>query len=283
MAQVLKRPRVQLRSEDAAHLSVARLASRTSNEKIGAELISGNGRWQRGRLRVPLYRQTTDFTCGACAALMVWRYFARNVELSRRNEFLIWTETAALPFKFSSPYRIAEFFIKRGFEVKLVMKQGGRTELEAPFECCLVDASERGLFVDFFQRYNRIVKRRIASATVDREPTLSDMRRSLTNGNPAILLVDSYYTAKARGASKPPHLPHWIVVTGDDSGEFCINDSIAEKGLGTGKIALKGSVLREAMDTYHRFRWPSALIVVAMKRKTLPEVTSRQGLRLDAR
>jgi len=238
---------------------------------------------QYTRLDVPLYRQTTDFTCGACATLMVWKYFDRRVELSRRNEFVIWTETAALPFKFSSPYRIAEFFIKRGFEVKLVMKQGGRTELEAPFECCLVDASERGLFVDFFQRYNRIVKRHIASATVYREPTLSDMRRSLTNGNPTILLVDSYYTVKARGASKPPHLPHWIVVTGDDSSEFCINDSIAEKGLGAGKTALKSSVLREAMHTYHRFRWPSALIVVAMKRKTLPEVTSRQGLRLDAR
>jgi hypothetical protein len=234
-------------------------------------------------LRVPLYRQTTDFTCGACAALTVWRYFDRNVDLSKRNEFLIWTETAALPFKFSSPYRIAEFFIKRGFDAKLVMKQGGRTELEAPFECCLVDASERELFVDFFQRHNRIVKRRIASATVDREPTLPDMRRSLTNGNPVILFVDSYYTVKARGTSKPPHLPHWIVVTGHDSGEFRINDSIDEKGLGAGKIALKGSVLREAMDTHHRFGWPSALIVVAMKSKSLPEVTSRQGLRLDAR
>jgi len=226
-------------------------------------------------LRVPLYMQTTDFTCGACAALMVWRYFDRNVQLSRRNEFLIWTETAALPFKFSSPYRIAEFFVKRGFEAKVAMKQGGHTELEAPFECCLVDASERGLFVDFFHRYNRIVKRRIASATVSTEPTLSDVRRSLTDGNPAILLVDSYYTAKERGAPKPPHLPQWIVATGHDSGEFHINDSIAEKDLGTGKIALKDSVLRQAMNTYHRFGWPSALIVVAMKRKAPPETASR--------
>jgi len=228
-------------------------------------------------LRVPLYMQTTDFTCGACAALMVWRYFDRNVELSRRNEFLIWTETAGLPFKFSSPYRITEFFIKRGFEARLVMKQGKRTELEAPFECCLVDTSERKLFLDFFHRYNRIVKGRIASATVDREPTLSDMRRSFSGGNPTILLVDSYYTAKARGASKPPHLPHWIVVTGHDGGQFRINDSIAEKGLCVGKIALKDSVLREAMDTYHRFGWPSSLIVVAMKTKALPKTVSGLG------
>ena len=119
------------------------------------------------------------------------------------------------------------------------------------------------------------MKRRIASATVYREPTLSDVRRSLTNGNPVIVLVDSYYTAKARGTSKPSHLSHWIVATGHENGEFRINDSIAEKDLGTGKIALKDSVLRQAMDTYHRFDWPSALIVVAMKRKTPPENPSR--------
>jgi hypothetical protein len=88
------------------------------------------------------------------------------------------------------------------------------------------------------------------------------------------LLVDSYYTAKARGTSKPPHLPHWIVATGHENSEFRINDSIAEKDLGTGKIALKDSVLRQAMDTYHIFGWPSALIVVAMKTKALPKTAS---------
>jgi hypothetical protein len=268
-------PRLHLPGKDGSNLDLALRGSAAYVEKALPGGVSAKGNQQHRRLRVPLYKQTTDFTCGACAALMVWRYFDTNVELSRRNEFLIWTETAALPFKFSSPYRIAEFFIKRGFEAKLVMKQGGRTELEAPFECCLVDASERALFVDFFKRYNRIVKERVASAVIDREPTLYSIRRSLSAGNPAILLADSYYAVKARGAHRPLHLPHWIVVTGHDTGEFRINDSITEKGLGAGKIVLKDSVLREAMDTYHRFGWPSALIVVAMKTKALPEIASR--------
>ncbi|MGQ9759089.1 MAG: peptidase C39 family protein [Candidatus Methanomethylicaceae archaeon] len=53
-------------------------------------------------LDIPLYTQTTDFTCGAYATLMVWKYFDRNVQLSKRNELLIWMEIVALPFKFSS-------------------------------------------------------------------------------------------------------------------------------------------------------------------------------------
>jgi len=76
------------------------------------------------RLGVTLCKQTTDFTCGACATLMVWRYFDRNVQLSKRNEFLVWMEIVALPFKFSLPYRIAAFVIKKGYETKLLMKQG---------------------------------------------------------------------------------------------------------------------------------------------------------------
>jgi len=103
------------------------------------------------RIEVPLYRQTTDFTCGACATLMVWRYFDRKVQLSKRNEFLTWTEIIGLPFKFSSPYRIAEFFIKKGFETKLLMKQETSGIGKALLECCQVDPAERNLFLDFFQ------------------------------------------------------------------------------------------------------------------------------------
>jgi len=217
------------------------------------------------RLEVPLYRQMTDFTCGACATLMVWRYFDRKAQLSKRNEFWVWTETVALPFKFSSPYRIAAFFIKKGFETKLIMKQRTSSQGKAPLECCQVDSSERTLFLDFFKAYNAVLRRQVASATLDRKPALSDIRRALHTRSPAILLVDSYYTVKARGAQNPPHLPHWIVVTGYDGKKFHINDSIYETGLGLGKIMLEGRVLRKAMGTYKKFGWEPALIAVALK------------------
>ena len=217
------------------------------------------------RLEVPLYRQTTDFTCGACATLMVWRYFDRKVQLSKRNEFLIWTEIVALPFKFSSPYRIATFFIKKGFETKLLMKQETSSVTKTLLECCQVDPTERNLFLDFFKAYNTILKRRIALAILDRKPTLSDIKRALSTHIPAITLVDSYYTAKARGAKNPTHLPHWIVVTGYENDKFHINDSASESGLKSRKMMIEGFVLEKAMDTYPRFGWPSALIVAGLK------------------
>jgi len=211
------------------------------------------------RDRVPLFRQTTDFTCGACATLMVWRYFDSNVQLSKQNEFLIWTEIVGLPFKFSSPYRIAEFFIKKGFETKLLMKQEIISEAIMALECCQVEAAERKLFLDFFQAYNRILRSRVASAILDNKPTMSDAMKTLSNHSPIIALVDSYYTAAAKGAQAQSHLPHWIVVTGYDDKKFHVNDSAQ------GKIIIEKRVLEKAMDTSPRFGWSSTLILVKSK------------------
>ena len=95
------------------------------------------------RLEVPLYKQAKDYTRGASATLTVWKHFDENVQLTKQNEFLTWTEIVALPFKFSSPYRIAAFFIKKGFETKLLMKQETIDIGKALPECCQVDAAER--------------------------------------------------------------------------------------------------------------------------------------------
>jgi len=218
------------------------------------------------RLGVPLYKQTTDFTCGACATLMVWRYFDRNVQLSKRNEFLVWTEIVALPFKFSSPYRIAAFFIKKGFETKLLISHGISGEGKMLLECCQTDPAERKLFLDFFEKHNEILKRHISSAIVDRNPALLDIRRALSNNSPIIALVDSYYTSKARGAKDPPHLPHWVVIRGHEGERFYVNDSTHESDLKTGKMVMKERLLEKAMNTYSRFGWPSALVIVGSRK-----------------
>ncbi len=215
-------------------------------------------------LDIPLCIQTTDFTCGACASLMVSKYFDGNVQLSKRNEFLIWTEIVALPFKFSSPYGIAAFFINKGFETKLIMKQGTSDEGEILLECCQTDPAERKLFIDFFKAHSKILKKRITSDITDRNPTLYDIKKALSHRNPVIALVDSYYTTKVRGAKNPSHLPHWIVVRGYQNGRFYINDSIQERGLKNGKIIMEEQILETAMNTYSRFRWPSALILVGL-------------------
>lgn len=209
--------------------------------------------------RVPLYRQTADFTCGACATLMVWRYFDSSVQLSKRNEFLIWTEIVGLPFKFSSPYRIAEFFITKGFETKLIMKQETISEDITLLECCQVEPAERKLFLDFFQAYNEILKSRVTSAILDKKPTTFEVKKTLTNHSPIIALVDSYYTSAAREVRDPLHLPHWIVVTKNEDKRFHVNDPAY------GKVIIDERALEKAMDTYSKLGWPSALISVKPK------------------
>jgi hypothetical protein len=197
---------------------------------------------------------------------MVWKHFDSKVPLCRRSEFLIWTETAALPFKFSSPYRIAAFFIKKSFETKLTVKQTASLRGRAPLECCQVEPADRKLFMDFFKAYTAILEERIASAIIDKKPDLFDIRTALAGRRPVILLVDSYHTVRARGSRHPPHLPHWIVVTGFDGERFYVNDSIHETGLRPGKLTLGGRVLAKAMDTYRRFGWAPAMITVQSKK-----------------
>ena len=209
---------------------------------------------------------------------MVLRYF-KAAQLSKRNEFTIWTETMVLPFKFSSPYRIAAFFIRKGFETKLLMSQKTRYKSKAPLECSQVARGEKRLFSNFFTAYNDFLRRYIASNILDRKPNLSEIREALSTGSPAILLVDSYYTAKARGTRNPPHLPHWIVVTGYEGERFHINDSIHEKGLKTGKITMEGSRLSKAMDTHSRLGWPSALILVGPNRNKPIHCVGGAGLK----
>jgi len=216
-------------------------------------------------LDVPLCRQTTDFTCGACAALMVRHYFDGNEKLTKRNEFLIWSEIVALPFKFSSPHRIAAYFAKNGFETTLVMKRGTGGGGRILLECCQTDPAERKLFVDFFEAYDKILAMHVTSDVVYRIPTLSDISRALSHGSPVIALVDSYYTTKARGARNPPHLPHWIVVSGYENGRFYINDSISERGLKNGKMGMDERILETAMDTNSRFGWLPSIIIVSGK------------------
>jgi hypothetical protein len=216
------------------------------------------------RLRVPLYKQTTDFTCGACATLMVWRYFDKKVKLSKQNEFLTWTDIMALPFKFSSPYRIAMFFLKKSFETKLITSETSSDSV-ARFVCQRVDRAERKLFLRFFKAHNDLLKKRIGSSILHRKPTVADIRSALTARNPVIVLVDSYYTMKDRGMHNAPHAPHWVVVTGYDGGKFHVNDSIHEECRRPGKLMMTDHAIRKAMDTYRRFGWASALIVIAKK------------------
>jgi hypothetical protein len=146
------------------------------------------------------------------------------------------------------------------------MSQGISGEGKILLECCQTDPAERKLFLDFFEKHNKILKRHISSAIVDRNPTMLDIRRALSNRSPVIALVDSYYTSKARGAKDPPHLPHWVVIRGHEGERFYVNDSTHESDLKTGKMVMKEPLLEKAMNTYSRFGWPSALVIVGSRK-----------------
>ena len=146
------------------------------------------------------------------------------------------------------------------------MSQGISGEAKILLECCQTDPAERKLFLDFFEKHNDILKRHISSAILERNPTMLDIRRALSDHSPVIALVDSYYTSKARGAKDPLHLPHWIVIRGHESERFYVNDSTHESNLKTGKTVMKERLLEKAMNTYSKFGWPSALIVVGSRK-----------------
>jgi hypothetical protein len=146
------------------------------------------------------------------------------------------------------------------------MSQGISGEGKILLECCQTDPAERKLFLDFFEKHNEILKKHISPAILDRNPTMLDIRRALSNHSLVIALVDSYYTSKARGAKDPPHLPHWVVIRGHEGERFYVNDSTHGSDLKKGKMVMKERLLEKAMNTYSRFGWPSALVIVGSRK-----------------
>ncbi|MDG6925750.1 MAG: peptidase C39 family protein [Nitrososphaerota archaeon] len=169
------------------------------------------------RLEVPFYRQSFDFTCGPASLMMVMKYLDREMKLSKSLEMDIWREASMVEIYGASRYGLAFSAAIRGFGARVISNLGSYgfvDKLEPRIEG--VNRSMMRLF--FLERKRRCmelgvedVKGRIKSTTLFRELTSFRVPLLLMDGQPLI----------------GEDVPHWVVVTGHDRGNFYINNPLS--------------------------------------------------------
>lgn len=174
-------------------------------------------------LRVPFYRQTLDFTCGAASLMMAMKAVARDSPLDRGTEVRLWREATTV-FMTSGhggcgPYGLALAAHRRGFDTSVFV------------------SDSLGLFVDSVRSEEKKAVMRLveeefleeileAGIPVHHERLTPDtIDAALRDGRVPVVLISSYrmYREKA---------PHWVVVTGTDASFFYIHDPFVAEDKG---------------------------------------------------
>ena len=170
---------------------------------------------RRTLVRVPFYRQTLDFTCGAAALLMAMKALRPELPVSRGLELRVWREATSI-FMTSGhggcgPYGLALAAAQRGFSVELYVKERGvflgesvrslekREVMRLVEEDFLQELRERGI----------PIRRRVLGVEA--------LRRAFDDHAIPIVLISSYRIYGER-------VPHWVVVTGFDERFIYVHD-----------------------------------------------------------
>lgn len=193
---------------------------------------------------IPFYRQTYDFTCGPACLIMAMRRYRPSLKGSSALELDIWRESNLVEAYATSRQGLALAAYRRGFRVRT---QGNAESIEL-IDCLGLHLSPETRAVA--AKLHRELKRRCREAgirDVTRSVRLSDLARWVGRGWTPIVLVDALLVVRER-------LPHWIVVTGIDSGSVTFHDPLARKG----PTAVKRSDLRRWLG----FRGTECVVVV---------------------
>ncbi|EEX37784.1 GNAT family acetyltransferase [Vibrio metschnikovii] len=170
-------------------------------------------------LPMPLYVQTTPFTCGAACLLMSFSCLRPSFELSRTQELQLWREATTIFMAAGhggcSGQGLALAAAKRGFHVEL-WSQSQST----PFIDSVRDLNKKQVIelvhLDFCEQ---LAHQDVAM--IDAPPTQDQLEAWVTQGACVLLLISTY---RFDGKKEP----HWIVLSGMSEKFFFFHDPHAE-------------------------------------------------------
>ncbi len=169
-------------------------------------------------LPIPLYVQTTPFTCGA--ACLVMSFSALNhIEPSRTLELQLWRESTTIFMAGGhggcSGQGLALAAVKRGFNVELWTQSHS-----TPFIDSVRDVNKKEVIElvheDFCQQ---LAENHVA--VIDAPPSAEQLAQWVSQGRCVLLLISTY---RFNGSKEP----HWILLTGVSERFFFIHDPYAE-------------------------------------------------------
>jgi len=169
-------------------------------------------------LDVPVYRQTTPFTCGPASLLMVLKFFDPKYPFTREEEIALWRESTLGIFHGTCRYGLATAACKRGLKVNISSNKSG-----IAYECAAVEGlrtTEKDMLkVLFKDMKNRAIQNRISET--DEDVTVDLLKSYLVQHQLPIVLINAKLVSN-------DDEPHWVVMTGYDTKFIFINDPLAE-------------------------------------------------------
>lgn len=180
------------------------------------------------KLNIPLYKQTTDYTCGPSSVSMVLSYFNKK-KPTREKEFELWPEIMSVPFKIASAYGIAGALAKRGLKVILFMKNNPTTkkEVQICFKYENIPKSSQNKHFQYYKFYKNVLRTNAKKAGVkfvNNLPSASLILKSLKKRYAVIAGIDDYQIRKMIGKKKLQHIAHAVVIKGLSKDRIIIND-----------------------------------------------------------
>lgn len=167
------------------------------------------------QLPMPLYIQTTPFTCGAACLLMSFSCLDRDFEPSRTEELQLWREATTIFMAAGhggcSAQGLALAAVRRGYSVELWTQSRS-----TPFIDSVRDPNKKQVIELVHQDFVR----QLAELNVvdfNSAPTQQQLEEWISEGAAVLLLISTYRFTGEKG-------PHWIVLSGMSEKFFYIHD-----------------------------------------------------------
>lgn len=166
-------------------------------------------------VKVPFYRQTTEFTCGPSVLMMAMAALGIDVPFSRESEFRLWRESTTI-FMASGhggcdPYGLALAAYRRGIDVELYVTEEGALFMDSVRNPEKKEVM-RIVQEDFLDQI-RQTPIKLYRGTL----SVENMQARFEEGVILLVLISSYRIYREK-------FPHWVVVTGFDERYIYVHD-----------------------------------------------------------
>jgi len=174
--------------------------------------------------RVPYWNQTTDFTCGPSALMMVMSAFDPSIAMSRPFEYELWREANSVTMRGKgpagcSPYGLALSAHRRGFAVEVHVNH------RDAFLGDRARSAKRREVVEIVQKMDLAQIATAGIPVIYDWPGVAGIEARFEADWLPIVLVSTHLI-------HGDHTPHWVVVTGFDPDRVYVNDPWVSRNKG---------------------------------------------------
>jgi len=196
------------------------------------------------------YKQSTIFTGAAAGLMNILYFFNKSVDLCRKTEFDIWSESAALPTRGCSLYGLAIYAKKLGVNVSLIVEDPDYKFPGYRFK------SYKKKEVDIATFHSTLMLEKAKSLNIDiktQDFTIDNIKTLLSEKK---LLMVRLIIGVLRDTKVNKRNPHYIPVIGFSNGEFSIVDP--KRGF----LKISENKFLEAFEAVHSCRRDNRMLIL---------------------